>query len=72
MKVQKGLWACNCYLEAQCVVRWGFTRCPVGGIGVPAGQCVWLVGLMLHVLPVPNSKSKNQEIMEFGVSGLLK
>ena len=50
---EKGCSHVSGYFSAQCGGRWDGTRCPAGGDGVPAVQCVWHVGYMLHVLPNP-------------------
>ena len=44
------------YFSAQCGGRWDGTRCPAGGIGVPAVQCVWHVGKHATRIAYPNAR----------------
>ena len=44
------------YSSAQCGGRWDGTRCPAGGIGVPAVQCVWHVGKHATRIAYPNAR----------------
>ena len=52
------------YFSAQCGGRWDGTRCPAGGIGVPAVQCVWHVGKHATRIAYPNARRSHLHVRD--------